>query len=169
VDYNLKILEERGVIERQADVSRGIRLLGRDSGQEGQIAVPVIGMIAAGQPIPVPNTESWDVAAVSDTMEVPRELVAGKKGVYALKVKGQSMIDALIDEGIVPSKCCFRGNGEMAAVWLRETRKPPSKRSIKRANESGSTGQLHHAALLRDAEDVLNPGASSASSGRWVE
>lgn len=121
VDYNLKILEERGVIERQADVSRGIRLLGRESGQEGQVAVPVIGMIAAGQPIPVPTTETWDVAAVSDTMEVPRELVAGKKGVYALKVKGQSMVDALIDDGdvVLLQNVAAVENGEMAAVWLR--------------------------------------------------
>lgn len=121
VDYNLKILEERGVIERHADVSRGIRMLGRENGPEGPVGIPVIGMIAAGQPIPVPAPDTWDVAAVSETMEVPRDLVAGREGVYALKVKGQSMVDALIDDGdvVLLQNVAAVQNGEMAAVWLK--------------------------------------------------
>src|SRR4030042_2378463 len=67
VDYNLNILESRGYISRHADVSRGIRLLTRTPSAETIIAVPVIGMIAAGEPIPVPTPATWDVAAGSET------------------------------------------------------------------------------------------------------
>lgn len=157
VDYNLKILEERGVIERQADVSRGIRLLGRESGPEGPVSVPVIGMIAAGQPIPVPAPDTWDVAAVSETMDVPRELIAGKKGVYALKVKGQSMVDALIDDGdfVLLQNVASVENGEMAAVWLRGDKEATLKKVYMegervRLQPANSTMQPFYA----DAEDV---------------
>jgi repressor LexA len=122
VDYNLKILEERGIIERHADVSRGIRLLNRESSTpDSTVAVPVIGLIAAGEPIPVPTPDTWDVAAVSETMEVPRELTHGKDNVYALRVRGHSMIDALIDDGdiVLLQNVSSVDNGDMAAVWLR--------------------------------------------------
>ena len=121
VDYNLRILGERGIIERHADVSRGIRLLTRDSTRESSVSVPVIGFIAAGEPIPVPTPDTWDVAAVSETMDVPRNLTQGKDNVYALRVKGQSMIDALIDDGdiVLLQNVNSVDNGEMAAVWLR--------------------------------------------------
>ncbi|MCJ7604854.1 MAG: transcriptional repressor LexA [Dehalococcoidales bacterium] len=121
VDYNLRILGERGIIERHADVSRGIRMLTRDSTRESTISVPIIGLISAGEPIPVPTPDTWDVAAVSETMDVPRNLTRGKDNVYALRVKGQSMIDALIDDGdiILLQNVNSVDNGEMAAVWLR--------------------------------------------------
>ena len=130
VDYNLKILEERGIIERHADVSRGIRLLSREKSQDNQQQVPVIGMIAAGEPIPVPSSESWDVAAVSDTMEVPRDLIAGKEGVYALRVKGQSMIDALINDGdiVLMQHVSSIDNGDTAAVWLKSEKEVTLKK-----------------------------------------
>src|SRR4030042_3879118 len=99
VDYNLNILENRGLLSRHADVSRGIKPLNRTASGETTISVPVIGMIAAGEPIPVPTPDTWDVAAVSETMDVPSELTRGREDVYALRVKGESMGDALINDG----------------------------------------------------------------------
>lgn len=130
VDYNLKILEERGIIQRHAEVSRGIRLLSRDKSSDAMQTVPVIGMIAAGTPIPVPSTESWDPAAGADTMEIPPELTQGKEGVYALRVKGESMIDALINDGdvVLMQHVTSIGNGEMAAVWLKSEKEATLKR-----------------------------------------
>ena len=130
VDYNLKILEERGIIERHAEVSRGIRLLSREDGKTSWQSVPVIGVIAAGTPIPVPTTETWDVAAVSETMDVPRDLTEGKEGVYALRVKGDSMIDALINDGdiVLMQHVTTIGNGEMAAVWLKDEKEATLKK-----------------------------------------
>jgi repressor LexA len=121
VDYNLNILESRGYIDRHADVSRGIRLLTKTSTSERLVAVPVIGMIAAGQPIPVPTPDTWDVAAVSETMGMPAELTQGKEDIFALRVKGTSMVDALINDGdiILLQHVSAVENGQMAAVWLK--------------------------------------------------
>jgi repressor LexA len=130
VDYNLNILENRGYLERHADVSRGIKLLNRQPTSEMTVSVPVIGMIAAGLPVPVPTPDTWDVAAVSETMTVPRELTLDKKDVYALRVKGMSMVDALINDGdfVLMQHVETVQNGEMAAIWLKEEKEATLKK-----------------------------------------
>ena len=129
VDYNLDILENRGIIERHAEVSRGIKLLSQTA-SDSVVPVPVIGMIAAGTPIPVPGPDTWDVAAVSDTMDVPGELTRGRQGVYALRVKGMSMVDALINDGdiVLMQNVSTVDNGEMAAVWLKSEKEATLKK-----------------------------------------
>jgi len=136
VDYNLNILENRGYLRRHADVSRGITLLNREPTSELSVAVPVIGMIAAGEPIPVPTPDTWDVAAVSETMTVSRELTRDKEDVYALRVKGTSMIDALINDGdiILMQHVNAVENGEMAAVWLKEEKEATLKKVYAESN-----------------------------------
>jgi repressor LexA len=120
-DYNLDILEKKGLIRRHPGISRGIEMISR-SGITGDILkVPVIGQIAAGEPIPVPAPDTWDIAATSETMDIPEDLARGRSGIYALKVKGTSMIDALINDGdtVLMQYSNVVENGEMAAVWLR--------------------------------------------------
>jgi repressor LexA len=130
VDYNLNILESRGYISRHAEVSRGIRLINRTPTSESLVPVPVIGLIAAGEPIPVPTPDTWDVAAVSETMGVPSELTRGREDVYALRVKGMSMVDALINDGdiVLMQHVNAVENGEMAAVWLRAEKEATLKK-----------------------------------------
>ena len=69
----------------------------------------------------MPAPDTWDVIASSETMEVTQDLIKEKKGVYALKVKGRSMVDALIDDGdiILMEYVNLVENGEMAAIWLK--------------------------------------------------
>jgi len=120
-DYNLEILAREGYIRRHHEISRGIELLAGSSGKGYKALVPIIGLIAAGEPIPVPSSESWNSIASAETMEIPQDLIKGKKDVYALKVKGLSMIDALIDDGdlVLLQNASTVENGEMAAVWLK--------------------------------------------------
>jgi len=119
VDYNLKILEEKGYIRRHREVSRGIELLAWSPVLRSQ--VPIIGQIAAGEPIPVPTPDIWDITASSETLEVTEDLTQGREGVYALKVKGWSMVDALVNDGdiILMQYVNVVENGEMAAIWLK--------------------------------------------------
>jgi repressor LexA len=130
VDYNLNILESKGHIRRHAEVSRGIKLLAKRSDSEPMVAVPVIGTIAAGEPIPVPAPDTWNIAAVSETMDVSTELTRGREGVYALRVKGMSMVDALINDGdiVLMQQVNTVENGEMAAVWLRAEKEATLKK-----------------------------------------
>lgn len=121
VDYNLRILEREGYIRRHRDVSRGIELLDSGATPEPLISVPIAGFIAAGKPIPVPAADAWDVVASAETMMIPEELTRGKKDVYALQVKGSSMVDALIGDGdmVLMQSVNSVENGETAAVWLK--------------------------------------------------
>ena len=116
VEYNLRILEREGHIRRDREVSRGIGL-----GARRIMRVPVIGTIAAGEPIPVPTPETWSVEGSADSLELPEEFTKYKEGIYALKVKGTSMIDALIVEGdlVLMQQAATAENGEMVAVWLK--------------------------------------------------
>ena len=69
----------------------------------------------------MPAPDTWDVTTASEVLGVPGELIRSKDGVYALRVKGISMVDALINDGDIVLLQCVNTveNGEMAAVWLR--------------------------------------------------
>ena len=116
VEYNLRILEREGHIRRDREVSRGIGL-----GAKRLLRVPIIGTIAAGEPIPVPSPETWSVEGSAESLELPEQFTKYKEGIYALKVKGTSMIDALIVEGdlVLMQQAATAENGEMVAVWLK--------------------------------------------------
>jgi repressor LexA len=92
VDYNLGVLVDRGYIRRTRDISRGIELLeGTQTTDNRQfVSVPVIGKIAAGQPIEA-------IAGEIDRVEVSSNIAP--EGAFALRVKGKSMIEDLIDDG----------------------------------------------------------------------
>ncbi len=128
--YNLNILEKQGYIRRHPEVSRGIELLAGSLGQRSRVQVPVIGQIAAGEPIPVPDSDIWDVTASSETLEVTEGLTRGREGVYALKVKGSSMVDALINDGdmVLMQYVNTVENGEMAAIWLKAEKEATLKK-----------------------------------------
>jgi repressor LexA len=94
VNYNLDQLEKKGHIIRNREVSRGLRLTDGQFGRRVR-AVPFYGEIAAGEPIPTPD----DPSHVVESIAVPADMLPGAGDVFALKVKGQSMIDALVDDG----------------------------------------------------------------------
>ncbi len=124
VEYNLRILEREGHIRRVREISRGIEL-----GARRVVRVPIIGHIAAGEPIPVPTSDTWNMEEL-ESLELTEELTRGKEGVYALKVKGTSMIDALIGDGdlVLMQQVATAENGEMVAVWLKKEREATLKR-----------------------------------------
>jgi repressor LexA len=128
-DYNLKILERNGCIHRHREISRGIEMPERSATRQ-KLFIPIIGQISAGKPIPVPDDDTWGDTTFTDTIEVTRDLVRGREGVYALKVKGLSMTDALITDGdiVLMQSVKTVENGEMAAVWLNKEREATLKK-----------------------------------------
>ena len=116
VQYHLDVLEKEGRIHRDPEIFRSIRLYQKKS----TVIVPILGTIAAGTPIPVPNSDNWTIPA-TETIEVPQDMI-GEKQVFALRVKGQSMIDALIDDGdiVLMETADSAENGDMVAVWLKD-------------------------------------------------
>jgi len=127
VQHHLNMLERQGYIYRDPEVFRSIRLVERE--QPMTVEVPLLGMIAAGEPIPVPGPDTWTVPP-EETVLLTEELTQGKEGVYALKVKGLSMIDVLIDDGdiVLMQQASTVNDGDMAAVWLRDEQEVTLKR-----------------------------------------
>jgi len=121
VDYNLKALERMGHIRRDREVSRAIELLDGSGRRPHTIPVPIIGTIAAGQPIPVPSEDTWSSIDYDNVVEVTRDMTGGKERVYALRVKGDSMIDALVNDGdlVIMEATSAAKNGDMVAAWLK--------------------------------------------------
>jgi repressor LexA len=122
VDYNLKALERLGFIRRDREVSRAIELLDRGSRRPRTIPVPIIGTIAAGQPIPVPTADTWQQIDYDAVFDATEDLTRGKDNVFALKVRGTSMIDALVNDGdiVILEQTSSCDDGDMVAAWLKK-------------------------------------------------
>ena len=122
VSYYLKGLEERGLIDRESSISRGIRLVSDPYqpsdvpvGSGETLSIPFLGYIVASEPIPV------EALPGVETVEINRALFGRDvAGLFALQVQGNSMIDALIHDGdtVILRHQERVENGEMAAVWL---------------------------------------------------
>jgi repressor LexA len=147
VQHHLDVLEKEGRIQRDPEVFRSIRL----PQKKNTITVPLLGTIAAGQPVPVPGSDTW-TSFPTDVMELPQDLI-GNRRVFALRVKGQSMIDALIDDGdiVLMEPADSAENGEMVAVWLKDRQEvtlkkiyiEPDRVLLKPANQTMKPIQQH--------------------------
>lgn len=135
VDYNLRKLEEKGYIRRDREVSRGIEILGARRNRSRIVEIPVLGTIAAGQPIPVPTSDRFGNDS-DETVAVTEDMVRGRANVFALRVKGTSMIEDLIDDGDIvflePARAA--NDGEKVAVWLKDRGEVTLKRIYHEGN-----------------------------------
>ena len=129
VHHHLIALERDGLLERGSHSSRALRLTAppvqrpadpakvtpfRMPVERETLSLPVMGEIAAGQPI-----EAYADAA--ETLEVPRSMEA-REDSYVLRVRGKSMIDALIDDGdfvIVQPQATAR-DGDIVVALLED-------------------------------------------------
>ncbi|MBE7469526.1 MAG: repressor LexA [Anaerolineae bacterium] len=131
VNYNLDALQRGGFIYRDRTVSRGIRLVESlnemSSSALDLVRVPLLGRIAAGEPLRV-FPDSFD--SETDAIELTRDMIPDEEGIYALKVKGTSMIDALINDGdiVVMRHTQTANNGDMVAAWLSDREETTLKR-----------------------------------------
>ena len=124
VQHHLNVLEREGHIHRDPEVFRSIQLADR----KNVVSVPLLGTIAAGEPISVPTAETWSSRPL-EVVELSDELTGGRR-VYALRVKGLSMIDALIDDGdiVLMEPPTAADNGDTVAVWLKTEQEVTLKR-----------------------------------------
>lgn len=137
IDYNLKALEEAGYIRRDRNKSRAIELVdsaGRSRNKQPSFLIPVAPTpIAAGSPIPVLEDIRMG-AATDDAVEVPGDMLGRHSAhidrLYALRVKGQSMIDALINDGdlVILEARETAENGQTVAAWLKAEQEATLKR-----------------------------------------
>ncbi len=128
VQHHLNVLEREGHIHRDPEVFRSIQLLDR----KNTVRVPLLGNIAAGEPIPVPSSGTWRNEAI-ETLELTEELTQGRE-VYALRVKGLSMIDALIADGdiVLMQPVSTADDGNMVVAWLKDKQEVTLKRLFRK-------------------------------------
>lgn len=139
VNYYLEQLEEMGYIERDRRISRGVRLLKPLEGTTQAVAgtlqqaaqavtellqIPILGRIAAGELMPIPSSDFAYYDAESKIEIPPSQLPGREKGtdLFALEVQGDSMIDAMVNDGdiVIMKPAQEARNGEMVAIWMNE-------------------------------------------------
>ena len=139
VNYYLEQLEEMGYIERSENISRSLKI--KDAAQEkvdqvlgnvkqvvneisNALSIPVVGRIVASEPIPIPETD-FSLFDAESKIEIPESLIPfniQKDNLFALEVDGDSMIDAMVNDGdvIIMKPTREAQNGEMVAVRLKD-------------------------------------------------
>ncbi len=155
IDYYLNQLQEMGYIEREGRISRSIRVLKSVSplgdlshkvvenvrsaanSLANMVTIPVAGRIVASAPIPMPTTD-FDYYDPETSVDIARSLLPTRdvSDLFALEVDGDSMIDAMVNDGdiVVMKKAVTANNGEMVAVWLDDKDETTLKYFYKEAN-----------------------------------
>lgn len=115
VHEHLRTLEEKGLIKRKAGKKRAIELTNEVEGIQPSenVQVPILGFIAAGQPI-----EAY--TDPSAAMSIPTNFVSGQRRVYVLQVRGESMIEEQIRDGdyVVVEQTDSAHDGEIVVALL---------------------------------------------------
>lgn len=143
VNYNLLRLTERGFLDREAEVSRGLSITQKGVHELGRVGeailelaetisenvsrivkVPLLGNIVAGEPIEVGN-DAFATYDDDDAIEVSASMlpVSRTNDLFALRVSGESMIDAMVNDGdiVIMRQQELAKNGDMVAVWLNSS------------------------------------------------
>ena len=136
VDYYIRQLIHLGYLDRDEHVSRSLRVI-RPYEQTPQnkrkpisynrrdvVRFQILGRIVASAPIPVPGS---DLPYYDDEsfVEIPRKMLPETEPVeelFVLEVSGDSMIDAMINDGdrVIFRQTSDAQNGDMVAVWLSD-------------------------------------------------
>jgi len=115
VKHHTRQLVTMGLLDQEPGKARGLSLHGIR-----QYPVPLVGIIAAGLPLHLPETHF----SITDyeMISVPGDLVSPGAMYFALQVKGMSMIDALVTDGdrVILRRQNVAENGEMVAATLIE-------------------------------------------------
>ena len=88
IHHHLKSLQEKGYLYKQENRPRAISI----RSDEPLIKIPLLGTIAAGQPIEA-------ITDRTETIAIPKTKIQSGKDFFALRVSGQSMIDEHINDG----------------------------------------------------------------------
>jgi len=104
-------LERDGLIKRIPNVSRGIQIVEQETPAEESNDIPLLGTVAAGQPI--------EAILSHDTVSVPKDM-QGRGRTFALRVRGDSMIDVNIQDGdvIVVASQKTADNGQVVVALI---------------------------------------------------
>jgi repressor LexA len=123
VSSQLKNLEQAGWLERTPNRPRAIKLNAQSTSKTYPTHIPLLGIIQAGAPIPLPNSD-FAMFLPEDAVDVGSMLPESprRRNLFALRVQGDSMIDSNIQNGdtVIMEHTNEAHNGQMVAAWLVE-------------------------------------------------
>lgn len=116
VHGHLDRLEKRGLIRRDPTKPRAIEVLDDYLYQKEIISVPIVGSVAAGQPI-------LAVENVEDNFPIPADFFPHKNQMFMLQIKGQSMIGTGINDGdyIIVQQQSTAINGDIVVALIDDS------------------------------------------------
>ncbi len=139
VNYNLNRLKDKGLLERDKTVSRGLRLtddalelLGISvnavnsavssvaEGLQNLVRVPILGNIVAGEPIDISH-DNFTTYDDEDIVELSSSMLPTRRDtLFALRVDGVSMIDDMINDGdiVILQQQETARDGDVVAAWV---------------------------------------------------
>jgi repressor LexA len=134
VNDHLRALEKKGHLQREDLKSRAVRPVGprgpvrSPTRDEDMAEIPVIGRVAAGAPL-------LAVENIEDTVKVDRFFIGQTKEVFALRVKGDSMIEDGIFDGdyIFVRKQLQANRGDIVVAMIND------EATVKRYYPEGDT------------------------------
>lgn len=111
IHLHLKTLEERGLIERQPGLNRCIKIVG----EEASTNVPVLGTVAAGNPIVAYEDVECYVPVASSMFK--------GKDLFALRIRGESMLNVGIfpDDIVIVERTPVARNGEIVVALVEDS------------------------------------------------
>lgn len=127
VSYQIGRLEEAGYLLRDAGKARALSLTDKartlfDVATD-VARIPLLGDIVASHPVTIGHDDFAVYDAVEDYVSVCRDMLPGRAGdLFALRVRGDSMIDAMVndDDVVIMRPVTEVHDGDMVAVWLRD-------------------------------------------------
>lgn len=139
VNYYLEKLEEEELIEREENISRSLKLtqkayqtfkdiLGTPEQLVNEfiesLTIPITGRIVASEPVPVPST-GFNIYDYESKITIADDLIprnVSPEFLFALEVEGDSMIDAMVNDGdiIILKPAQEAQNGDMVAVRINQ-------------------------------------------------
>lgn len=131
---HLEALEKKGKIARDGTTARGIRILDEaylSGADDSEIArLPIIGRVAAGTPI-LANEN------IDDYVVVPRRMIRSEGNYFILRVQGESMINAGINDGdlVVVKSTQAAEHGQVVVALMNYDNEATVKRLIVRGKE----------------------------------
>jgi repressor LexA len=119
----LESLEQKGFLRVAPGRFRAITLLRRPDGRPFRfetVWVPMVGLIGASQPRQTATQP--DNVFTDEAIELTRNLLRGQDATFALRVSGDSMVDALVNDGdiVILSAAADVHNGDMVAARVTE-------------------------------------------------
>lgn len=109
----LDILENQGIINKSGTKNRSIELVQRQQKKQDLVSIPLIGKVAAGNPILA--FENYE-----DEFIMSKSIFGSSNELFMLRISGESMIDVGIDDGdfVVVKKQNTAENGDIVVAYL---------------------------------------------------